>query len=134
MGQPILEHQAIGHKIAEVGMHLEAARLLTYQAAWLYDAGPPSVPIRQANDVVASTPGQAGRKENVLQASYAKAFAAETAVWASSEVLQIFGGAGYSTDFPIEKLFRDAKLLTIYEGTTEIQRSIMKKELARHVL
>lgn len=134
MGQPILEHQAIGHKIAEIGMRLEAARLLTYQAAWLYDAGHPSVPIRPANDAVASTPGQAGRKENVLQASYAKAFAAETAVWASSEVLQIFGGAGYSTDFPIEKLFRDAKLLTIYEGTTEIQRSIMKKELARHVL
>lgn len=109
MGQPIIEHQAIGHKIAEIGMRLEAARLLTYQSAWLYDAGQP----------------------NVLQASYAKAFAADTAVWAASEALQIFGGAGYSTDFPIEKLFRDAKLLTIYEGTTEIQRTIMKKELAR---
>jgi len=109
MGKPIIEHQAVGNKIAEMGMRLEAARLLTYQAAWLCDGG----------------------QRNVLQASYAKAFAADTAMWAASEALQIFGGAGYSTDLPIEKLFRDAKLLQIYEGTGEIQRMIMKRELAR---
>ncbi|HET8846058.1 MAG TPA: acyl-CoA dehydrogenase family protein [Ktedonobacteraceae bacterium] len=109
MGKPIIEHQAIGNKIAEMGMKLEAARLLTYQAAWLCDCG----------------------ESNALQAAYAKAFAADTAMWAASETLQIFGGAGYSTDLPIEKLFRDAKLLQIYEGSSEIQRTIMKRELAR---
>ena len=109
MGKPIIEHQAVGNKIAEMGMRLEAARLLTYQAAWLCDKG----------------------QNNTLQAAYAKAFAADTAVWAASETLQIFGAAGYGTDLPIEKLFRDAKLLQIYEGTSEIQRLIMKKELAR---
>jgi acyl-CoA dehydrogenase len=109
MGKPIIEHQAVGHKIAEMGMRLEAARLLTYQAAWLCDNG----------------------QRNVLQASYAKVFAADTAMWAASEAVQIFGGAGYSTDLPIEKLFRDAKLLQIYEGTGEVQRMIIKGELAR---
>ncbi len=109
MGKPIIEHQAIGNKIAEMGMRLEAARLLTYQSAWLCDRGQP----------------------NTLQASYAKTFAADTAMWAASETLQIFGARGYSADFPLEKLFRDAKLLQIYEGTGEIQRTIMKKELTR---
>jgi acyl-CoA dehydrogenase len=109
MGKPIIEHQTIGNKIAEMGMRLEAVRLLTYQSAWLCDSG----------------------QSNVLQAAYAKTFAADTAVWAASETLQIFGGAGYSTDLPIEKLFRDARLLQIYEGTGEIQRIIMKRELTR---
>lgn len=109
MGKPIIEHQAVGNKIAEMGMRLEAARLLTCQAAWLCDDG----------------------QRNVLQASYAKVFAADTAMWAASEALQIFGGAGYSTDLPLEKLFRDAKLLQIYEGTGEVQRMIIKGELAR---
>lgn len=109
MGKPIIEHQAIGNKIAEMGMRLEAARLLTYQAAWLCDEG----------------------QSNVLQASYAKLFAADTAMWAATEALQIFGGAGYSTDLPLEKLFRDAKLLQIYEGTGEIQHMIIKRELTR---
>ena len=109
MGKPIIDHQAVGNKIAEMGMRLEAARLLTYQSAWLCD----------------------DEQRNVLQAAYAKAFAADTAMWAASETLQIFGGAGYSTDLPIEKLFRDAKLLQIYEGTAEIQRMIIKRELAR---
>jgi acyl-CoA dehydrogenase len=109
MGKPIIEHQAVGNKIAEMGMRLEATRLLTYQAAWLCDAGEPSA----------------------LQAAYAKTFAADTAMIAATETLQIFGSRGYSTAQPIEKLFRDAKLLQIYEGTQEINRLIMARELAR---
>lgn len=107
MGQPLFRHQAIGHKIAEMGMRLEAARLLTYQAAALLDAG----------------------QRNTLQAAYAKAFAADTAMWAATEAVQIFGGMGYSTEYPVEKLLRDAKVLQIYEGTSEIQRNIMVREL-----
>jgi len=108
MGKPIIEHQAIGNKIAEIAMSLEAARLLTYQSAWLLDSG----------------------QQGTLQAAYAKAFAADTAMKAATETLQIFGSAGYGTDLPIEKLLRDAKLLQIYEGTSEIQRLIMQKALA----
>ena len=108
MGRPILEHQAVGHKLAEMGMRLEAARLLCYQAAALLDAG----------------------QRNTLQAAYAKAFASDSAMWAATEAVQIFGGMGYSTEYPVEKLFRDAKLLQIYEGTSEIQRNIMVRELA----
>lgn len=109
MGRPIIEHQAIGHKLADMAMRLDAARLLTYQASWLHDAG----------------------QRNTLQAAYAKAFAADTATWASSEAVQIHGGMGYSTEFPVEKLYRDAKVLQIYEGTSEIQRNIIVRELAR---
>jgi acyl-CoA dehydrogenase len=109
MGRPILEHQAVGHKIAEVGMRGEAARLLTHQAARLLDA----------------------RQKNTLAAAYAKAYAADTAMWAAVEAVQVFGGMGYSAEFPVEKLLRDAKLLQIYEGTSEIQRNIIVRELAR---
>ncbi|HSG16949.1 MAG TPA: acyl-CoA dehydrogenase family protein [Anaerolineae bacterium] len=107
MGQPIIRHQAIGHKIAEMGLRLEAARLLTYQAARIVDDG----------------------RRNTLEAAYAKAYAADTAMWAATEAVQIFGGMGYSTEYPAEKLLRDAKLLQIYEGTSEIQRNIMVREL-----
>ncbi|PNU20497.1 acyl-CoA dehydrogenase [Geothermobacter hydrogeniphilus] len=107
MGQAIIHHQAIGHKLAEMEMRLQAARLMTYQAAWLLDAG----------------------KRNTLQAACAKAFAADAAMWVATETLQIFGGYGYSPEFPAEKLFRDAKVLQIYEGTSEIQRNIIAREL-----
>ena len=107
MGQPIIRHQAIGHKIAEMGLRLEAARLLNYQAAQILDGG----------------------RRNTLEAAYAKAYAADTAMWAATEAVQIFGGMGYSTEYPAEKLLRDAKLLQIYEGTSEIQRNIMVREL-----
>jgi acyl-CoA dehydrogenase len=109
MGKPIIAHQAIGHKLANMAMRCQAARLLTYQAAWLLDQG----------------------QRNTLHASYAKAFAADTATWAASEAVQIFGGMGYSTEFPVEKLYRDAKVLQIYEGTSEIQRNIIVRELTR---
>jgi acyl-CoA dehydrogenase len=109
MGKPIIEHQAIGHKLADMAVKAEAARLLTHQAAWLLDSG----------------------RRNTMQAAYAKLFAADSAMWAATEAVQIFGGMGYSTEYPVEKLFRDAKVLQIYEGTSEIQRSIIARELGR---
>lgn len=109
MGHVLVEHQAIAHKLAEMRMRLEAARLLTYQAAWLVDQGQP----------------------NTLQASVAKATAADAAMWGATEAIQIFGGMGYSTEYPVEKLFRDAKVLQIYEGTSEIQRNIIAREMLR---
>ena len=109
MGKPIIEHQAIGHKLADMGVRVEASRLLVYQAAALLDAG----------------------KSNTLQAAYAKLFAADSAMFCATEAIQVFGGMGYSTEYPVEKLFRDAKVLQIYEGTSEIQKSIIARELAR---
>lgn len=109
MGKALIEHQVIAHKLADMRVKLEAARLLTYQAAWLVDQGRP----------------------NTLQASMAKAFSADAAMWAATETVQIFGGMGYSTEYPVEKLFRDAKVLQIYEGTSEIQRNIISREMQR---
>lgn len=109
MGRAIIRHQAIGHKLAEMQIRLAAARHLTYHAAWLADQG----------------------VDNTMAAAIAKAFAADSAMWAATEAVQVFGGNGYSPDFPVEKLFRDAKLLQIYEGTSEIQRNIIGRELMR---
>jgi acyl-CoA dehydrogenase len=109
MGKPIIEHQAIAHKLADMAVRTEAGRLLTHQAAWLLDSG----------------------RRNTLQAAYAKVFAADSAMWAATEAVQILGGMGYSTEYPVEKLFRDAKVLQIYEGTSEIQRNIIARELGR---
>jgi acyl-CoA dehydrogenase len=109
MGKPIIEHQAIGHKLADMAIRTEASRLLILQAAWLLDNG----------------------HRNTLEAAYAKTFAADSAMWATTEAIQIFGGMGYSTDYPVEKLFRDAKVFQIYEGSSEIQRNIIARELAR---
>ncbi len=106
-GRPIKSHEGIGFKLAEIGMRTEAARLLTQKAAWLADAG----------------------RSSTLAAAYAKTFAADTAMWAAVEAVQVFGGHGYSQDYPVEKLMRDAKLLQIYEGTNEIQRVVMAREL-----
>lgn len=107
-GKPIIEHQVIAHKIADMQIRLEASRLMAYQAAWLADAG----------------------KRNTVQASCAKAFACDSAMWAATEAVQIYGGFGYSKEYPVEKLFRDAKVLQIYEGTSEIQRNIIARALA----
>ncbi len=109
MGKPIIEHQAIGHKLADMAIRTEAARLLVLQAAWLLDNG----------------------HRNTQQAAYAKTFAADSAMAVTTEAVQVLGGMGYSTDYPVEKLFRDAKVFQIYEGTSEIQRNIIARELAR---
>lgn len=108
-GRPIIEQQGVGFKIAEMGMRTEAARLLARQAAWAKDQG------------LTST----------LLASYAKAFGSDTGMWAATEAAQIFGGYGYSKEYPAEKLMRDAKVMQIYEGTNEIQRLVMMRQLSR---
>ena len=109
-GQPIGNFQAIQWKLADMATRLEAARLLTYRAAWAKQ--------RKAT----SSPGVS---------SMAKLFASELAVWASEQAIQIHGGYGYIKDFPPEKYWRDAKLCTIGEGTSEIHRLVIAKELLK---
>lgn len=108
-GQPIANNQAIQFKLADMATRLEAARLLTYQAAWLADQG-----IRQSK-----------------QAAMAKCFAGDTAMAVTIEAVQILGGCGYSREYPVEKLMRDAKLMQIYEGTQEIQRLVIAREVIK---
>jgi acyl-CoA dehydrogenase len=108
-GRPIIEHQAIGHKLAEMATKTHAARLLVRESAALTDAGTP----------------------DPMKAAFAKLFAGDSAMWVATEAVQVFGGMGYSTEYPVEKLFRDAKVLQIYEGTSEIQKTIIARELAR---
>ena len=105
-GQPIAMNQAIYFLLADMATDIEAARLLTWKAAWLADQG----------------------KRNTKESSFAKAFAADLAMRAATEAVQIFGGYGYMKDYPVEKLMRDAKLLQIYEGTSQIQRMVIAKE------
>lgn len=108
-GKPIAEFQAIQFKLADMATQIEAARLLTLQAAYLKDAG-----------------------KKVSQASaMAKLFASETAVRVAEESVQIHGGYGYTKDYPAEKYWRDAKLCTIGEGTSEIQRLVIAKSLLK---
>lgn len=107
-GKAIIEQQGVGFKIAEMGMRSEAARLLTRQAAWTKDHG----------------------RNNTLLASYCKAFGSDTAMWAATELAQVLGGYGYSKEYPAEKLMRDAKVMQIYEGTNEIQRLVMMRQLS----
>lgn len=108
-GQPIYKFQAVGHKLADMAMNIEAARLLAWRAAWLLDQGTP----------------------NTKFASFAKAFAADTAMKVTTDAVQIFGGYGYMKEYPVEKLMRDAKVFQIYEGTSEIQRNIIVRELIK---
>ncbi|UCE04173.1 MAG: acyl-CoA dehydrogenase family protein [Candidatus Latescibacterota bacterium] len=104
---PIARHQAISFMIADMAKDVEAARLLVWLSAWTIDQG----------------------RRNTLQAAYAKAFAADTAMRVALDAVQIFGGYGYSTEYPVEKLMRDAKVFQIYEGTSQIQRLIIAKEI-----
>jgi acyl-CoA dehydrogenase len=107
-GVPIAQHQAIQFMLAEMAISYEATRLLTHKAAWMVDKGDLSS----------------------IVSSYAKAYGADAAMRASTDAVQIFGGYGYTKDYPVEKLMRDAKLLQIYEGTSQIQRIV----IARNVL
>ena len=108
-GRPIAEFQAIQFKLADMATQIEAARLLTLQAAALKDAG----------------------KKTTQQSAIAKLFASETAVKVSEESIQIHGGYGYTKDYPAEKYWRDSKLCTIGEGTSEIQRMVIAKQLLK---
>jgi acyl-CoA dehydrogenase len=105
-GQPIIEHQAIAHKLADMGTQVQAARLLARDAA------------RQNEDGVAPQ-----------AASMAKYFASEVACDVAEEAVQVHGGYGYTKDFAVERYYRDAKILTIYEGTSEIQKEIIARHL-----
>jgi acyl-CoA dehydrogenase len=107
-GQPISDFQAIQHKLADMYTRTEAARQLTYKSAWSVD---------EADDQL------------TMLASMAKEFASRVAVDVADEALQIHGGAGYVDDFDVERLYRDAKITQIYEGTTEIQKNIIAREL-----
>jgi acyl-CoA dehydrogenase len=108
-GTPIAMHQGVNFLIADMATEVEAARLLTWQAAWMLDNG-------------------YGRRAT-LYSSMAKRFAADTAMRATNEAVQIFGGYGYIKEYPVEKLMRDAKLFQIYEGTSQIQRLVIAKEI-----
>ncbi|HEY6238366.1 MAG TPA: acyl-CoA dehydrogenase family protein [Thermoplasmata archaeon] len=108
-GKPISEHQAIQIKLANMAQDVLAARLLTWNAAWTIDHG------------------QAG----TLESSIAKCFASDAAMRVADEAIQIFGGYGYMREYPVEKLLRDAKLTQIYEGSNEIQRIVIARELLK---
>ena len=109
MGKPIIQHQAISFKLADMATEIDAARLLTLRAAWLKD----------------------GKQPYGKEASMAKLYASDVANRAAREAIQIFGGNGYVTEFPVERHFRDAKITEIYEGTSEIQRLVIAGYLAK---
>lgn len=111
-GKRIAEFQAISFKLAEMATAIEAAKNLTYYAAWLKDTSQDPIP---------------------KYSSMAKYYASEVAVWAANEAVQIHGGYGYIKEFPVEKFYRDAKLCTIGEGTSEIQKLVISKELLKSV-
>jgi acyl-CoA dehydrogenase len=108
-GMPIAMNQGVNFLIADMATKIEASRLLCWQAAWMIDAGH-------------------GRKAT-LYSSMAKRFAADTAMEVTTDAVQVFGGYGYMKEYPVEKLMRDAKLFQIYEGTSQIQRLVIAREL-----
>ena len=108
-GKPICEHQAIQLKLADMGTRIEAARLLVRKAAYMKDTG-------QRCD---------------LEAGMAKLFASETCGWVTLEAMRVLGGYGYTKEFPVERFYRDAPLMIIGEGTNEIQRTIIARQLVK---
>ncbi len=110
-GQPIYNFQAVSHTFAEMAMRIEAARALVYQTARHLDSG---------------------AKEISGPSAMAKAFATDVAMWVAERAVQMMGGYGYMRDYGAEKFMRDAKCLQIYEGTNEIQRNVIARELLKH--
>jgi acyl-CoA dehydrogenase len=108
-GKPIVAQQGVSFMLADMAMQIEAARLLVYKAAWLVDNGQP----------------------NVMAAACAKAFAADMCMKVTTDAVQVFGGYGYGREYPVEKLMRDAKVYQIYEGTSQVQRVIIARQLSR---
>jgi alkylation response protein AidB-like acyl-CoA dehydrogenase len=108
-GRPISEFQAIQHKLVDMAVDLDAARLLNYRAAWMLDRG----------------------ERVTRESSMAKLFASEAAVRIANEAVQIHGGYGFIKDYPVEKFYRDVKLCTIGEGTSEIQRLVIARQLLK---
>ena len=112
-GKAIAQHQSIGNYLADMATQTEAARLMVYRAAWAkqrhYEEGAP---------------------RHSMEASMAKLFAGDTAMWVAERAVQVLGGYGYTTDFPVERFFRDAKITQIYEGTQEVQRIVINRAIA----
>ncbi len=106
-GKPIARLQAIGFMLADMATEIDAARLLTWRAAWMLDQG---LPVNK-------------------EASMAKRFAADTAMKVTTDAVQILGGVGYTRDYPVEKWMRDAKIMQIYEGTSQVQRVVISRML-----
>jgi acyl-CoA dehydrogenase len=104
---PIYKHEGVGFMIADMAKDIEAARMLVWLSAWTIDQG----------------------KRNTIEAAFAKAFSADMAMRVATDAVQVFGAYGYSHEYPVEKLMRDAKIFQIYEGTSQIQRLIIAKEL-----
>jgi acyl-CoA dehydrogenase len=105
-GVPIAMHQGIQFMIADMATEVEAARLLAWKAAVLLDQG----------------------KDNTIVSSHAKRFAADAAMKIATDAVQIYGGYGFIKEYPVEKLFRDAKIMQLYEGTSQIQRLVIARE------
>jgi acyl-CoA dehydrogenase len=108
-GSPVITNQGIAFMLADMAMKVEAARLLTWQAAWMADQG----------------------LKATGKSAMAKCFAADTAMEITTNAVQVLGGYGYMKDYPVEKLMRDAKLLQIYEGTNQIQRMVIARQLGK---
>ena len=106
-GRPLHKHQAIGFMIADMAKDIDAARFLVWHSAWLIDRG----------------------MRNTKQAAMAKCFAADAAHRIASDAVQVFGGNGFNCEYPVEKLLRDSKIFQIYEGTSQIQRMIVSREI-----
>jgi acyl-CoA dehydrogenase len=105
-GVPIAMHQGIQFMIADMATEVEAARLLAWKAAVLLDQG----------------------KDNTIVSSHAKRFAADADMKIATDAVQIYGGYGFIKEYPVEKLFRDAKIMQLYEGTSQIQRLVIARE------
>ena len=106
-GTAIANHQAVQFMIAEMAMKYEATRLMMLKAAWQIDNG----------------------EKSSIVSSYSKAFGADSAMQVATDAVQVFGGNGYMRDYPVEKLMRDAKILQIYEGTSQVQRMVIAKNV-----
>ena len=113
-GKPIAAHQTIGNYLADMALMIDAARLQVYKAAWAKQQ-------HYENEAPRHT----------LEASFAKLNAGDTAMWVSEKAVQILGGYGYTTEFPVERFFRDAKITQIYEGTQEVQRLVIAREIGK---
>jgi len=109
-GKEIMNHQAIQFKLADMATRIDAARLLCFKAAWEKDSG----------------------EDYTLSSSMAKVYASETAMWVTSEAVQIHGGYGYVKEFHVERLMRDAKITQIYEGTSEVQRMVISRAILKN--
>ena len=111
-GKPISYHQSVGNILADMATQIEASRMMVYKAAWAKQ--------RHYED---------GGPRHTKEASMAKLFAGDTAMWVSERAVQVLGGYGYTTDFPVERFFRDAKITQIYEGTQEVQRIVINRAI-----